>query len=192
MNDGTRVFGVSCHVDYWYSAPADPLIDAYCTERQGMYASAWQAEYIYTPQIVVNGLETFENAGSEGTTLNGVNAGLARDITTGVTAWLHSEPTDAPLLVEIQVLDPPDDFELVVTVVERDIDHDVTGGENAGQTLHHDNVWRTIEILTNETTPELSLDLPDDAIRENCSIIAWVQDIGSLEIVGATQTHLFE
>ena len=80
--------------------------------------------------------------------------------------------------------------QLLVAVVERGIVHTITGGENTGKTLDHDNVWRAIEVIEDPDQGDLSMALPDDAVRDQCSVIAWVQDRDSLEIVGATQTHL--
>ena len=192
MNDNSRAFGVSCHVDYWGSYPVDPLIDPYCTDRQEMYAIEWAAEYIYTPQLVVNGLQQYESTGSSATVNSHVADALQRDVTVGVTAWLLSDPASGDLDALYRVVDPPDGFDLVITVVERGIVHEITGGENAGETLIHDNVWRAIEVLDGASGGEIQLELPDDAVRDDCSVIAWVQDHDGLEIVGATQTHLFQ
>ena len=178
-------------MDYWYSAPPDDLIDPFCTERQTAYAAEWNAEYIYTPQALVNGLQILEYAATNGSAARyAVEAALARDVDVGVTVWLQSDPDDDPLELRYEVLDGPDDARLLVAVVERAIVHQVTGGENAGETLTHDNVWRAIEVVDDPDEGGLSIDLPPDAVRGECSVIAWVQDQDDLEIVGATQTHL--
>ena len=102
---------------------------------------------------------------------------------------------DLEVLVQPQqggVVHGPDDAQLLVAVVERGIVHSITGGENAGEVLTHDNVWRAIEVVEDPHEGEISIDLPGDAVRDRCSVIAWVQDGDDLEIVGATQTHLAE
>jgi len=180
-------------VDYWYSAPTDDLMDPFCTERQTAYAAEWNAEYIYTPQALVNGLQSLEYAATnESAARYAVQTALAREVEVGVTVWLLSDPDDDPLELRYEVLDGPDDAQLLVAVVERGIVHSITGGENAGEVLTHDNVWRAIEVVEDPHEGEISIDLPGDAVRDRCSVIAWVQDGDDLEIVGATQTHLAE
>jgi len=191
MDSGERVFLWACHVDYWYSAPTDPFEDAWCAERQSAYAQLWNEKYIYTPQGVVNGQQAWAFVGSnEIEARTYINAALEQPVTTGVTLWVESAPGDDPLVLTYQVVDPPADYDLVVVLVERDVDHAITGGECAGDTLHHDNSMREYFVVPDATEGEITLPWAAEQVWENSSVIGWIQVEGTHHIVGATQTHL--
>src|SRR5262245_18067196 len=56
--DGSRVFALAFHVDYWNRLGwRDPFSDPAFSERQSMYAKSFEPRY--TPQMVVNGVQSF-------------------------------------------------------------------------------------------------------------------------------------
>jgi len=57
------VLALSFHVDYWnYIGWADPFSDPAFTRRQRAYAEVMGARYVYTPQLVINGLHHVSGA----------------------------------------------------------------------------------------------------------------------------------
>src|SRR5271167_1475342 len=57
---GAPVFALAFHVDYWnYLGWTDRFSDAAYTRRQSDYARAFNTDQVYTPQMIVNGVDQF-------------------------------------------------------------------------------------------------------------------------------------
>jgi len=84
--------------------------------------------------------------------------------------------------------------ELLVAVTESGFDIDVKAGENRGRSLNHQHVVRELRPLAT-FNPGQALEhavvLPIDAAwkRNHLSVVAFVQDPSSLEILGAAIWH---
>ena len=60
----TDVLALGFHVDYWdYIGWKDPYASKLATKRQRQYAETFKLSYVYTPQMVVNGVT--ESVGSD-------------------------------------------------------------------------------------------------------------------------------
>ena len=189
--EGRRIFPIEWHVNYWdYLGWADSLANPSHTERQERYAELFGTG-VYTPEMVINSEE--ERGSTNGATVNAhIEDVLADPVDVSTTLWLGSEIDAEDLEVGYLVTGAPDGTELWVVLVERDIFHDITAGENAGQTIEYDNAARSYAI-TDPGEGTLVVDqIPADVVRENCSLIGFVQDPTSMEIFGATDTHLVE
>src|SRR4051812_37227565 len=58
--DGRRVYPIAFHVDYWNSlGHPDPFSAKAYSERQRAYAAAMRSKQVYTPQMIVNGINEF-------------------------------------------------------------------------------------------------------------------------------------
>ena len=118
----------------------------------------------------------------------GFHSPARKPVTTGVTLWVQSAPGDDPLVLTYEVVDPPADHDLVVVLVERDLEHEITGGECAGMTLHHDNSMREYHVIPDATTGELTLPWAADQVWENSTVIGWIQEEGTLHVVGGKES----
>ena len=78
-----------------------------------------------------------------------------------------------------------------IALVERGLSTDVTAGENAGRTLHHDNVvreFRTMPLTDDASQVTIPLDKISDTSQ--ASVIAYVQDPQTMFIEAAKQLDL--
>ncbi len=132
---GTRVLGLSEHVDYW-NGPGwrDPFSSRVFTERQEDYARRLGVDTVYTPQAVVDG---------EAQVLGGDEASLRAAILRAAraprgTLVLRRSPEG----VAVEGAWPGGRAVVRVALVEDGVESRVTGGENAGRMLRHDGVVR--------------------------------------------------
>ena len=132
---GTRVLGLSEHVDYW-NGPGwrDPFSSWVFTQRQEAYDRRLGLDTIYTPQAVVDG---------EAQVLGGDEAALRAAILRAARAprgrlTLRRSPEG----VGVEGAWPGGRAAVLVALVEDGVESRVTGGENGGRTLRHDGVVR--------------------------------------------------
>jgi hypothetical protein len=82
---------------------------------------------------------------------------------------------------------------MLLIVVERGLGNHVPRGENAGKTLHHDEVARALHDLGRigrEATGTTEMEIPDEVDPAMASVIAIVHDAVTLEILGAASVDL--
>jgi hypothetical protein len=183
-----RVFALSFHVDYWdqlgwpdrFSSPEN-------TARQRSYATSFGSRSMYTPELVVGGVEGF--VGSDG--------GKARSAI--VSALNHPAPLSLTLMVrtvegstlEVDCKAPgaPPDALVNVALVDREATTQVRAGENAGRTLQHVNVVRAFVSSPAATSGAVRVTLPAGGTREGEEVIAFVQAGagGGMPILGAAR-----
>lgn len=190
LEDGVRIFPMAWHVDYW-NYPGywvDPYSHEDWTSRQQQYVQSFGLDYIYTPQMVVNGVVEF-SGGSEFTLASEIDAALQTDVSTSVTGWLEAYPEGDSIEVHFEVLDGPGSSWVNIVLVERDLVSEITGGENAGETLEHDNVVRAF-VQANPSNGVAELVPIDDVVWENTSVILFVQAPWTMEMAGATGFHV--
>ena len=145
MADNDDVIVLALHVDYWdYIGWKDRFADPRYSERQRAYASHAGRRMVYTPQMIVNGLDSVEGfkhgqlkalirqsaAAPKLVVLRAVREGNVVTIEANRRNGLKS----GPLLVQIVRFQP-----------RREID--ITRGENAGRHMAYGNVvedWAVI------------------------------------------------
>ncbi|MEM8893976.1 MAG: DUF1223 domain-containing protein [Bacteroidota bacterium] len=188
-SEGKTLFPLSFHVSYWnYLGWIDPYSSDDFTNRQRLYSSRLKTSNIYTPQMVVNGKHEFV----------GSNRALAK---TSIDEVYNDEPLVGLELTEVDRSEdqvkynfnwdgPLGGYVLNVALVERDIENYVPRGENRGRTLHHDNVVRFFTTYNSAKSGSVTVDLPGDAILENCSVVLYAQGKQNREVVGATAKAL--
>jgi hypothetical protein len=191
---GPRVFAVAWHVDYWnYLSWVDEYSDPAFSERQERFAAAFGSG-MYTPELAVNGTEIgYSTATSVGAMTELLDDLLEVEVETSVTVWLGSAADASPLVVHYMTDGAPDGSELTVILVEGGLSNDVTSGENAGETLDHENVARAFTTIADGLEGgQVELVPPEDLVVENARIIAFVQDSETLDTFGATGIPLAE
>lgn len=147
------------HVDYWdHLGWPDPLALPQATQRQRDYGSWFTLNYIYTPQMVIDGEE--EMVGSRRSeVLSAIEA--ARTTQKSVTVEIDASGAAAltgPALGE----------EAVLWFVTYDEGHetDVPRGENAGKHLINTNAVRSIRALGAYAGGAAEVVLPLDEARD--------------------------
>ncbi len=178
------VFFLAFHVDYWdHLGWKDLFGDGQFTRRQGDYARAFAAESIYTPQMIVNGTTEFVGSDRE-RAVAAIDRAL--DAPAPLSIRMEIDRDDQEFSIRCHVDAVPADALLNIAVVESQLSSDVARGENRGRTLAHDQVVRLFKQQPLKALDQtVQIKLPSSAKLDRVRVIAFVQRIRTLEIVGA-------
>lgn len=184
------IIALSMHVNYWdYIGWRDPFASEATTARQHAYARVLHQRYVYTPEMVVDGM-----AGEVGSDRDKVALLIAREsrrerlrVPVRVTP-----PAGGVVTVEIPAAEY--DRTAAVWLVEYDrerVTH-VRRGENAGRKLTNAHVVREIRRIGTWTGDALEISVPvaemTDESRDGCAVILQAEEAGP--ILGAAQLSL--
>jgi hypothetical protein len=179
LKDRPGVIALSLHVDYWdYIGWQDPYGKARHTDRQQAYKRRLGLDYVYTPQIVVDG--RLQAVGSQ-----------RQAVLDRIERARAQAPAIRPRLEAGRAVVPaaPVARTARVWLVTFDGRHatQVADGENAGDRLVNHNVvrgWRDLGAYTGARL-EIPLDLADAraAGRSGCALLVQAEESG--EILGA-------
>lgn len=187
---GRRILPLEFHVDYWnHLGWADPFSSAAFSRRQEGYVRALGLPQMYTPQMIVNGIEEF--AGSDrGRGARAVERALSRAPSVQVRAW--AKRAGKGWLVGYHLSGSTDGAQVCVALVESGLVSRVPRGENSGRTLEHTGVVRKFEAVPATRGGEGSLTLvPAEAIRAGKGMaVVFVQDPRSSAILGGAAIDL--
>jgi len=183
------VYPLIFHVDYWNNLGwRDVFSREEFTQRQKDYARVFKTEGVYTPEMIINGSDAF--VGSDGDHLQkSLNQELS--IPAEVTLHISATRSQGHLIVSYQAQGFFHGDVVHAALVERGLSTDVTAGENAGRTLHHNNVVR--EFLTRPlTTSSGQIEIPLDKISDStqASVVVYVQNSMTMLIEAAQQLDL--
>lgn len=184
---GDQVLTLGFHVDYWdYLGWREPFGDPAWTARQRTYASAFGARALYTPQAVVNG--TTDVVGSRGRELRkAVDVALRRpSVALSATAVRVSNG----FVVEpwFGTGSQPSGTSLSAVLVQSSASSRVLAGENAGRTLDHVDIVRSLTVAGSDGV--LRLAIPQLFDEDALGVVVLVQDRDSLAVVGATAARM--
>ena len=170
------IVALSLHVDYWdYIGWEDPYADAAYTRRQRAYQRRLDNRFIYTPQMVIDGVQDV--------------VGSRRQEVERALDEARARPKLAVVLTEAGITLPQGEVPeggATVWLALLDERHEtpVGAGENRGRTLVNAHVVRSLTQVA-EWTGE-ALTLPLDTPREGryaCAVL--VQENGAGRILGA-------
>jgi hypothetical protein len=197
---------LSEHVDYWnHIGWKDPYSSRFYSDRQSIYATRLGLDSVYTPQMIVDG--TSEFVGSDAAL---ADKAFAKVLTRPKLAVrLSSASVGAANVLQAHLeTDPlPPSFglreaDVYVAVALNHAESQVAHGENAGRTLTHTAVVRSIvKVGTLRKGQAFAQDIPmkldPGTDVHNLRLIAFVQEPGQgrvlgadVETVGATVTAL--
>ncbi|NYS26319.1 DUF1223 domain-containing protein [Rhodobacteraceae bacterium 2376] len=157
------VIALSLHVDYWdYIGWEDSFADATFTRRQKQYARAWNRSTVYTPQVILGGLDELKSFRRSAVN-EALDQHLSRPARVHLTMTRGSNGE-----IELQaVAEPPLEGEAEVfflRYVPR-ASVEVTSGENNGMRLTHYNIVTSLERVTRwdgQSALRLTLNAPGD------------------------------
>jgi hypothetical protein len=180
------IVALSYHVDYWdYIGWKDRFATPATTARQRTYANVLKQRYVYTPEMVVDGI-----AHDSGTALGPIDALLAkaaRRTPRRATPTLLC-PTGAPLTVKLapfKLEDGPAD--IVFAAYDRRRSTPVHAGENDGRTLENFNVVRHFEVLSQWDGAAAQWTVPADRFKSDQGLAVLVQHAGQGPILGCNK-----
>lgn len=189
--DGRPVYTLAFHVDYWDKAGwRDPYSASWATAHQREYIAALNSQGLYTPQMVVNGLEEF--VGSHEAR---ARSSIARErgVARSQKLQLRAKPEAERVVVQYDLSGAAPNAIVRVALVDEEASTDVRGGENAGRHLLHAHVVRGFASTPAAKSGEVSIAWPADFTpdkRAHAFVVAYVQDRAMLEITSAARTAL--
>jgi hypothetical protein len=136
--EGALIIGLSEHVDYWnHLGWKDPFSDHLFSARQSAYA----ATDIYTPQMIVDGRESF--VGSDRVA---AFAAISKAASTQKAPIALSWTTSTPRALSVKFSGgaPAAGGTVFLAIVEDDLQSSVRAGENSGTVLRHSAVTRRL------------------------------------------------
>jgi hypothetical protein len=189
--DGVEIIALAEHVDYWDRLGwSDPFSSSLFSKRQNYYADFFKHDSVYTPQMIVNG--TRELRGKDG---NKPIEDAAKD-RIGIIKLTISKAVEGTVSLKVKVTKLPaissgDQAIVFLAVTEDELTSNVLRGENSGRKLKHmavARILRTIgEVRGEETILSADLTLEKDWKRDDLSVVAFVQEVGSRRILGAVK-----
>ncbi|HSU29489.1 MAG TPA: DUF1223 domain-containing protein, partial [Chitinophagaceae bacterium] len=183
--NNSRIIPLSFHVDYWNRLGwTDPFSSSEYSDWQTQYATHFQLESIYTPQLVVNG--EYELVGSN---RNKAESAIQKALTEHASITVQiKEVTTAKEKVKCRVELTGDvkKQELVVVLLQKTAVVKVRAGENEGATLSHINIVRYLSRQAAKESNEIELDLPVGLTDKNWKIAAYTRQRNDLKVTGAT------
>jgi hypothetical protein len=195
---GAELIVLSEHVDYWNDIGwKDPYSSHEYRERQSAYAGQFGLESVYTPQMVIDG--RFEVVGSnERKVITAIeNAAKAPKMPVSITS-IHLKAGNMITLHVVTGQLPssaaPGSAEVLVATADESDESHVRSGENAGRTLKHIAVLRSLtRVGTVDRPGEFSLDVSikiDGANTGDSRVVAIVQEAPVGRILGVGSARL--
>ena len=174
------IVALSFHVNYWdYIGWKDPFASADATERQRAYARVLKQRYVYTPEMVFDGL-THEPGTRPGEVDEMIERMRSRP---GPRATPQLKRTaDGGLSIRLDALAIGRPAEITLAVYDRRHSTKVPRGENTGSTLDNFNVVRRLEKVAPWDGQEATFAVAADRFGPQQSIAVLVQgaDLGPI------------
>lgn len=190
------VLALSLHVDYWdYISWRDPFASPQSTDRQRSYARTMRQRSVYTPQMVIDG--KFQEVGSRRSQVMKFLEYRAQDPEHGRVKVSLALTPSGDLRAEIASDEKRRKITKNATVwlMEFDGRHEtkIRSGENAGRTLAHANVVRSIRSIGDwngeaKTITVSAAELNASGERDGCAVILQTGHAGP--ILGAAWVKL--
>ncbi len=194
--EGAKVIALEEHVDYWnHDGWTDPYSSADWTQRQVDYVTKFKEKEPYTPQMIIDG-QTQTVGGRESEVRQAIRQAASQP-QTEVTLTAGNAASDATPQFTVHVgkltgNTDRDTVEVWVAISESGLGSSVNAGENAGKTLYHASVLRSLHKIgvakpNTDTAFEASprVKLRSDWNRKNIEIVVFIQDKKSMRILGA-------
>ena len=184
LRDKSNYIGLEFHVDYWDDLGwHDPYGDARYSARQRAFAKRATKNNVYTPQIAVDGRvwkdwpkpPPPEVADAHAPALNlEVSRGDAIQVKVGGDAAAPGAGS----------------YRIFVALSENGLTSQVKAGENRGKRLDHDHVVRDFAGPLEWPSSEAVLKVPAGLDPAKSSVVAFVEDTRSGDIVQAVRLPL--
>lgn len=177
------VLALAFHVDYWnYIGWTDPFASKLATQRQRDYSQRLALRYVYTPQMVVNGVA--EGVGAEPEIINPLIKAAAADGAPRAITML-GRAGNGRLTVHIDAGTPREPASIWLVGFDREHTTRVLHGENEGRTLKDYQVVRSFQEIGTWNGAAVDLDIAGNAVSGDGSVAVLVQLRGTGRIIGA-------
>ena len=188
---------LSEHVDYWNDIGwKDPYSSHEFSVRQGDYAHRFRLDGPYTPQMVVDGEAQFVGS-DERRAIEAIEGAAKAEKVPVSLSSIHLEGSTLAARVESGTLASPassGSAKVLVALADDSDQTNVRRGENAGRTLTHVAVVRTLtQVGTIDPGGAFSRDVKvstENANPRNLRVVAIVQEMATGRILGVGSARL--
>ncbi|MDI1284481.1 MAG: DUF1223 domain-containing protein [Reyranella sp.] len=180
------IVALSFHVDYWdYIGWKDPFASRETTERQRAYARTLKQRYVYTPEMVVDGIghDTGREPGPIQALLAKAQA-LSPRRATPELARTGSGPLGIKLAAFALQGGPAD---VTLAIYDRRNSTPVASGENQGRTLENFNIVRHLEVISRWDGSAASWTIAADRIQPTQGVAVLVQRADHGAMIGCNK-----
>jgi len=180
------IVALSFHVDYWdYIGWKDPFASRETTERQRAYARVLKQRYVYTPEMVVDGIG--HDTGREPSPIEALLAKAQALSPKRATPEL-SRTIGGPLTIKLAAF-PLDGRKADVTLAIYDRRHatPVNSGENQGRTIENFNIVRQLERVSRWNGTATSWAIAGDRIGPTQGVAVLVQHTDYGPMIGCNK-----
>ncbi|WP_421995473.1 DUF1223 domain-containing protein [Reyranella sp.] len=180
------IVAVSYHVDYWdYIGWKDPFATRATTERQRAYVRALHQRYVYTPQMVVEGMA--HDSGRDPSTIERLLDKARRRAARRATPEL-ARGANGALAVRLDAF-PLEGRSADVTLLVYDRRHStpVASGENQGRMLENFNVVRRLQVLGRWDGAATGWTIDDAHLQSGTGAAVIVQHAGHGPVIGCNK-----
>jgi hypothetical protein len=186
---GQRVITLELHVDYWnYLGWVDPFSDHAHSVRQGAYARKLVGSGVYTPQLVVNGVEELVGSDAHGARA-AIERALASPARAQVSLDVHRSETEVVVSYTVRAAAP---VELELALADDSDETQVTRGENSKRLLRHRHVVRAFKSskLVPPASGSWTIASTGAAAQKPLFVAAYATDPSTLAVLGASARDL--
>lgn len=194
--DPSQLVALAFHVDYWdYLGWRDRFAQPEFATRQRMASHRSGAKFMYTPQVLLNGVDTRSTWRSDifGRHIREISQREAVAYLS-LAAQFHDRALTIRLAANYSGSDPSDVF---VALTQNNLESRVRAGENAGKTLRHDFVvrqlWGPLPVAKGSpVNTVLNATLPDDFRGADAAVSAFVQTRATGDVAQALTAAVCE
>lgn len=180
------IVALSFHVDYWdYIGWKDRFAAKPMTERQRVYARVLKQRYVYTPEMVVDGI--VHDPGTSGASIDAMLATAAQRAVRRATPDL-ARPANGPLTIKLapfKLDNGPAD--VLLAVYDRRRSTPVHAGENDGRTIENFNVVRHLEHVGRWDGSDAHWQVPADRFTPEQGLAVLVQTADQGPMIGCNK-----
>ncbi len=168
------IVALSFHVDYWdYIGWKDPFASRETTERQRGYARTLKQRYVYTPEMVVDGIG--HDTGREPGPIDALLAKAQRLLPKRATPEL-ARIIGGPLTIKLAAFALERGLaDVTLAIYDRRNNTPVASGENRGRTLENFNIVRQLELVSRWDGSPASWTIAADRIQPAQGVAVLVQ-----------------
>jgi hypothetical protein len=180
------IVALSFHVDYWdYIGWKDRFATQEMTGRQQIYARVLKQRYVYTPEMVVDGIA--HEPGVKDAPIDALLADARRRLPERATPQIARAAggTLSIALAPFKVSGGPAD--ILVAVYDRRHSTPVHDGENNGRTLENFNVVRRFDEIAKWDGSSMHWTIPANHFRPDQGVAVLVQQAEQGQILGCNK-----
>ena len=193
---GAQIIVLSEHVDYWnHIGWKDPYSSKFFSDRQSAYSGNFGLATVYTPQMVVDGAAQFTGSDSETAKQEIEKARNRQNVEVSISDISFQSGVVRARVHADRLADNGRSAEVLVALALNHAESQVLRGENSGRHLSHAGVVRQLVKAgsvdqARAFAGEVKLELAQPGEAANLRVIAFVQQSGQKQILGAAMQKL--